>query len=203
MEIIWRDVAGYEGLYKVSDNGKVKSVDRYVEGKIGSKRLIKGKEMKIQKSRKGYSVIVLHKNGIAKTKQVHRLVAEAFIPNLLNLPQVNHKDTNKDNNNVFNLEWITNYDNMQHAIKNGCYKGFTEKQRESVIKNLKYARKNKVKPVLQIRKDGEVLCEYISMVDAERKTGVDNSKICACCKGNRKTAGGYIWKYKNKEVDYE
>ncbi len=109
---IWKDVVGFKGYYIVSNLGNVQSVDRYVEGKLGSLRFQKGVDMTLQESKKGYMVVILHKHGILYQKQVHRLVAEAFIENPCGLPQVNHKDTNKHNNRVENLEWITNYDNM-------------------------------------------------------------------------------------------
>ena len=140
---IWIDIQGYEGLYKVSNFGRVKSIDRYVNGKLGSQCKIKGKIMKLQMNHKGYPCVVLHKNCKANSKLVHRLVAIAFIPNPDKLPQVNHKDTNKQNNHVSNLEWITNEDNMRHAFANGCFKT-TKKQIEHAIENqIKMARKRK------------------------------------------------------------
>lgn len=122
---IWKDVKGYEGYYKVSNYGNVKSVDRVIKSKSPrhNNGLIKrkGAVMKQRLSHKGYPTVYLSKNNSQKTVVVHRLVAKAFIPNPENKPQVNHKDTDKENNNVNNLEWSTNIENMRHAVKSGVF----------------------------------------------------------------------------------
>lgn len=195
----WRSIRGFEGLYEVSDQGMVRSLDRYVNAKSGSFTKIKGVTMKPQKNHKGYMAVVLHKDGKPFTKFVHRLVAEAFIENKENLPQVNHKDTNKTNNAVVNLEWISNYDNMKHAIEHGCYKNaFTTKTKEAVLGNLKIAIEKRKTPVIQMTLKGEVIRIYESVKEAEKNTGFSSSKICAVCRGRRKTTGGYMWKYGGK-----
>lgn len=192
----WRDVVGLEGMYQVSNYGNVRSVDRFVNNKSNTKTKIKGVVMKLQENHKGYMAIVLHKNNVPISKLVHRLVAEAFLENTNNLPQVNHIDTDKKNNRVDNLEWVSNYDNMQHAVKNGCYKhAFTEKTKLAVQKNLNYARKARIRSVRQYDNEGNLVNEFESIADAERKTGVNNSKITMCCKHRRNHAGGYVWKY--------
>ena len=121
MKEIWKDVVGFEGLYKVSNLGNVKSVDRYFCGKLNSKRFQKGKIMTAQKNRKGYFAVILHKNGIAHHFLIHRLVAISFIENRLNKEQVNHIDRNKLNNSAENLEWVTRQENVEHALSK-CYK---------------------------------------------------------------------------------
>lgn len=203
MKEIWKDVVGYEGIYEVSNIGNVRSLDRYVYGKLDSKHFVKGKVFKLQKSHKGYRTVILHKCGKAKQKQVHRLVAEAFISNPLNFPQVNHKDTNKENNCVNNLEWITNYGNMQHAVKNGCFGKFTDRQKEAVMENLKKCHKARKKRVIQTDDFGNVIAEYESATQAERGLGIGGSKIIMCCKGKRKHAGGFCWKYGKGEFGHE
>ena len=117
MKEIWKDIKDYEGLYQVSNYGRVKSMERTVKGPKGNKK-IKSRIMQEYKNKFGYSIISLSKSGKTKNFQIHRLVAQAFIPNPLELPQVNHIDGNKDNNSVNNLEWITNRDNVIHAYKN-------------------------------------------------------------------------------------
>lgn len=189
----WRPVKGFESLYEVSNDGAVKSIGRYVNSRWG-KTWLGPHMMTLQKSKKGYFTVVLHSDGQHYTKQVHRLVAEAFIPNVNNLEQVNHKDTNKTNNNVSNLEWVTPEENIRHAFKNGCFHR-TERQAEHARAAQKECAKNKRKCVGMFSQDGELLCIFRSVSDAEKISGVNSSKVCSVCGGNRKTAGGYIWKY--------
>lgn len=199
----WKDVIGFEGYYVISNLGSVKSLDRYVEGKLGSWRFQKGIDMTLQESKKGYLVVVLHKHGSYYQKQVHRLVAEAFIDNPQRLPQVNHKDTNKHNNCVDNLEWITNYDNMQHAIKNDCYGSFTKNQLDSVKRNLEFARRKRMIPVVQYDLNWNVIKGYESVISAAKHNNISDSHICQCCTGKRKSCGGYRWKRKVEENNSE
>jgi hypothetical protein len=102
----WKSIEGYEGLYEISDVGQVRSLDKIIPYPNGSKRLYKGKIIK-PAIHNGYYAVTLHKNGFKKTLKIHRLVATHFIPNPQNLPCVNHKDENKLNNHVENLEWCT------------------------------------------------------------------------------------------------
>ena len=121
----WRDVAGYEGLYQVSNFGEVKSMPREISyiNRYGYKTTVKTIEKKMTPSnvgrgwmnKCGYLSVMLTINGKQKRVGVHRLVAQAFIPNPDNKPQVNHIDGNKHNNKVDNLEWVTREENMQHA----------------------------------------------------------------------------------------
>lgn len=116
---IWKDIENFS-KYQVSDLGNVKSKDRYTKAK--DDEIIHRKEFLLKEfiNKKGYKQVTLYDdNGKPKTMRVHKLVALAFIENKNNLPQINHIDGNKLNNEVSNLEWISNYDNMQHAIKNG------------------------------------------------------------------------------------
>ena len=122
-EEIWKPVVGYEGLYEVSSYGRVRSLDRYVKYSNGPIHLHKGRILNPGKEKVGYLVVPLSCNGKLHLKKIHILVAEAFIPNPDNLPQVNHKDENKTNNNVDNLEWCTakynmNYGSIQERHRN-------------------------------------------------------------------------------------
>ena len=167
----WRDILGYEGLYEVSDQGRVRSLNYGCTGRI--------QLLKPAMNTQGYLFVILYKDGKRKECTVHRLVAQAFLTNAENLPQVNHIDENKQNNCVSNLEWCTCKYNINHE---------TRTARVAVAKR---------KPVQQFNKDGVLVAVYPSTCEAERATGVHQGDICRCCKKQRHTAGGFIWQYKN------
>ena len=137
-EEIWRPIVGYEGLYEVSNTGRVRSLDRYVKCDYEKYRLHKGKVLSPGKDKDGYLSVVLSCNGKHKKIAVHRLVAQAFIPNPDDLPIINHKDEDKTNNRVDNLEWCTVKYNMNYgtrniriretAIKNGYWTGLSREE---------------------------------------------------------------------------
>lgn len=121
MKEIWKDIKGYEGLYQVSNLGNVKSLAKIIHMKKYDKKT-EDKILKLDLNKRGYLYIALCKNAKYKKFRVNRLVAETFIPNPKNLPQVNHIDRNVLNNNVNNLEWCTNIENMKHARLTGFRK---------------------------------------------------------------------------------
>lgn len=137
-EEIWKPIEGYEGLYEVSSYGRVRSLDRYVKGRYGNYRLHKGKILSPAKDTTGYLKVVLSCNGKSKTIKVHRLIAQTFILNPDNLPEVNHKDEDKTNNRVENLEFCNRKYNCNYGsrnirrretlIKNGSWTGLSEKE---------------------------------------------------------------------------
>ena len=163
----WKSIAGYEGLYEVSDLGRVKSL-WYGKEKI----------LKPTKDTQGYLLVGLHKEGQKKMSFVHRLVAKAFIQNPNNLETVNHKDEVKTNNVASNLEWMSQKDNINYGTHN---KRSSEKRSKQVQ--------------MFDKSTGELLATFPSTVEAERITGIYKSNISACCKGKYKSAGGYVWKY--------
>lgn len=178
---IWRDIKGYEGLYQVSNLGRVKSLDRTDFN--GHHR--KERTLKILRNTKGYLQISLFKNRTHKRYLIHRLVADAFIQNKNNLPCVNHKDENPLNNCIDNLEWCTYKYNSNYGTIN-------RKRGESHSK-----------PVIQYTLDGQFVKEYPSAREAERQTGIKFTQISACCNGKYEYSGGkkgnekYVWKFKN------
>ena len=140
--------------------------------------LCKTKVLKPGKNTRGYPFVIICKNREMKNFKVHRLVAEAFIPNPLNKPEVNHKNEIKTDNRVENLEWMTGKENCNYGTRN-----------ERVAKA-------QSKPVKQFTKDGVFVQDFISAKEAERQTGIFHTNIVACLKGKYKSAGGYVWKYK-------
>ena len=160
---IWRTIKGYESQYQVSDQGRVKSL------KFGKERILKP-----LRNTFGYLFVFLCKNGEKKEYKVHRLVAKTFIPNPDNLPQVNHKDEDKDNNSVQNLEWCDSKYNNNYGTRN-------EKLSKSV---------------LQYTKSGVFVREWKSATDVQRNLNYNIGNISKCCNGKLKSAYNFIWKYK-------
>ncbi len=119
MEEIWKDINEYEGLYQVSNFGRVKSLTRECKHPLGGTRKVNERIMKPEKGKWGYLRVHLNKNGKGERHLIHRLVVRAFIPNPGNKPEVNHINGNKQNNHVDNLEWCTSKENIQHAIRLG------------------------------------------------------------------------------------
>lgn len=172
----WKDVVGYEGLYLVSDYGNVISVTRSIPWGKGTKVAI-GTELKKRKDKNGYLVVTLSKNNKTKIMKIHRLVASAFIPNEDKLPFVNHKDECKENNIVSNLEWC-------NSTYNNTYGSRIERAKEK-----------QVKAISQYDRNGLFIKDWISITEASSTLHIHNGSISECCKGKRKTAGGYVWKY--------
>lgn len=173
----WKDIEGYEGLYMVSNFGRVVSL----QGR-------NPRVMKLGMTHKGYLHVGLQKNKQHKTIVVHRLVARAFIPNPDNLPQVNHKDECKTNNRVDNLEWCT--DKYNHN-----YGTYIERQRNFQPRNT---------PVLMFDLNGNFEKEFISAREAAREMNTSHALICHCCEGhgdkqNRVSLKGKLWCYKGEE----
>lgn len=186
----WRDIKGYEGKYQISNYGNVKSLERYDITNHKVNEIIK----RTEKNQRGYIRVTLENPH--KKFMVHRLVANAFIDNPYNLPQVNHIDGNKENNNVSNLEWCTRSDNLKHAYK----------------ENLIERRAGKKHPLYGVKEglckcSKKVVCvttgeKFDSIIEIERKLGINHSVISRCCKGKGKYAGKHpitgeklVWKY--------
>lgn len=175
---IWKDIKDYETLYQISNKGKIKSLQRYVVSKSGSKQLIKEKIRKTTTTTAGYEYIVLSKNGNHKTVLVHRLVAETFLDNPNNLECVNHKDENKHNNCVDNLEWCD-------YTYNNTYKNI----------HLRRNLDNITRKVIQYDLDMNEIKRWNSIKEAANYFKAASSNIIKCCIGERNHTVGFKWRY--------
>lgn len=184
LEIIkeeWKDISGYENFYKVSNLGRVISLP-YID-KRGFKRT--QKFIQLNTDRNGYKRVGLTgNNNKRKYLSVHRLVAQAFIPNPDNKPQVNHKDSDRSNNSVTNLEWVTSSENNTHAYKFG--KNYPRFGKEN----------GKSNTIIQYDLNGNFIKEWESLNMCANELYLQESCISMCCSGKRKTTGGFIFKKK-------
>lgn len=188
---IWAAIKGFDSTYWVSDEGQVRSIDRVVgqKNKYGTyKRLIKGCLLKPAKNNRGYLLVNLCKDGKQKGYLIHRLVAEAFVDNPDNLPEVNHKsEKDKTDNRAEALEWCDRKFNINYGTR-------TQRMAE------KNTNGKCSKPVLQFDKQGNFLKEWPSMKEVERETGFFYPSVSDCCRRKRKSAYGYIWKFKEERA---
>lgn len=171
MTEIWKDIVGYEGLYQVSNLGRVKSLPKYDrKGRFHSERI-----KAPANNGTGYLVVNLKHDGKQQMRTVHRLVAEVFLPNDNTSLEINHIDGDKSNNCVNNLEWCTRSENIRHAVKNGLHTYFGQRKVECVERGI----------------------VFNSIDDAEKWVGVKGNRLSNVCQQKRgaKTCGGYHWRY--------
>ena len=179
MEEIWKDVEGYEGIYQVSNLGRVKSLARLIEPSNGKRPYwIYECIMSQYKESTGYMNVKLSKNGRHKSAFVHRLVAQAFHPNPDNLREVNHKDENKTNNRVDNLEWCSTSYNVQYG---------TSMQRRKKTMHV---------PILCYDLNGNLVKEYESLSQACEELSLGKGNLWKALNNRIHSLGGYRWKYK-------
>lgn len=178
---IWKPVKGFEGLYEVSNMGRVRSLDRvvYQKNKFGrmSRHIYYGQIIKQQKQRNGYFIVNLYRNGQIEKCLVHRLVGSCFLEKKDGKDCINHLDCDKSNNRAENLEWCTQSENVQYAYDVGAMKP------------------PHMRKVAQYSLDGVLLKVWESQSEASRNLGIYQSNIYKVCSGKRNQTGGFIWKY--------
>lgn len=173
--VVWKQIEGFEGLYEVNNFGKVRNNKGEIK-KQGIKRT----------NGTCYKTVKLWKNGQYHTKYIHRLIAEAFIPNPDNLPFINHKDEDGTNNSIDNLEWCTREYNVNYG---------TAKERRA--KKIRGRESEKRKAVLQYDLNGNFVAYYPAITIAASELGCSTTEISSVCNGKRRTARGFIWKYED------
>lgn len=188
---IWKPLVGFETLYEVSNHGNVKSLDRvtivkYADGRVMHKRY-KGRSIKTPLLNVGYAHFRAWLNGVGYQITVHRAVAQAFVKNEHNKPDVNHINGIKSDNLYSNLEWCTHQENMIHANKTGLRKPGNLDKIGSLSPNAKV--------VLQFTKSGEFVKRWLCAVDVKNELGFSAQNISTCALGKVKSASGFVWEY--------
>lgn len=173
MQEIWKDIKGYEGLYEVSSLGRIRKIVKQAINK------------------KGYKIFNLVEGNNKKVMQVHRAVMLSFVPNPENKPQVNHKNGDKTDNRLENLEWCTAKENTVHALENNLRPNKAYKEKK--IKKAKSLRFDLI-PVSQYDKNGNFIKKWSTIREAVKFYNLDLGNISKCCRGKRKSTGGYIWR---------
>lgn len=169
---IWKPINKYEGIYEVSNLGRIRSLDRIINKANNKRQTIKGSIKKQTLNNKGYLKVTLWNNNKSETKEVQRIVAESFINNPKNKKQVNHINGIKTDNNVNNLEWCTPRENQIHSV--------------NILKNI-------ITGVCKYNNKGECIGIYQSIKEAGEKNNIRPCSISNVVNGRRKTAGGYEW----------
>ena len=173
---VWKPVFGFEN-YQISNMGRLKRGNHFLKGAL---------------DKDGYHTMFLCKDGKQHHFRLHRLVAQAFIPNPKELETVDHIDSDKNNNCASNLQWMSLTDNVQKYSKE---KGYVIGGKKNLIPRGKRGEKLR-HPIVQMDLEGNIIRYFDSMMDAERATGIGSGRISNCVNGRKKTAGGYIWRRK-------
>lgn len=185
---IWKDIKGFEGLYQISNYGRVKSLKREVRcGK--STRIIKEKIKIIGNHNMGYQVVNLFKESKCYPHLLHSLIAAYFIPNPNNYPEVNHKNGIKTDNRIDNLEWVTYSMNIKHAYDTGL------REKKSPSQGKLGAKNHLSKPIAQYDLTDNLIKKWSCSKEVWRETGLNHHVVRSCANGVVKTAYGFKWKF--------
>ena len=192
MDEIWRDIEGYEGLYQVSNLGRVKALPKYCFNGSGN-WLMQERILSPITTTRGYFYVCLYKAKQQRRFFIHRLVASAFIPNIHNKPDIDHINAIKTDNRSINLRWATKTDNMNNPL--------TRKKLSETKKGISHPKgkdSKRSRLIQQYTLDGKFIKEWHGSKEIARALNGDNSYIIKCCKGLYPYAYGYIWKYKEE-----
>lgn len=184
MEEIWKDIEGYEGLYQVSNMGRVRSLERtrsMNQDRVRKPVPVPGRILVPQKKKAGYLGVVLSKDGKQRNVRIHCIVAKSFLPNPEGKPQVNHINGIKSDNRLSNLEWATNSENQQHALATG-------------LRDMSQRRK----AIFQYDMSGKFIRSWNGAVEVEKETGMSQRYVASCCRGEERSAYGFVWKYESE-----
>lgn len=188
----WREASAFPERFLVSNLGRVKQKVRYdSRGRRAGGRMLTMRK----RDKDGYVIVQLQVGNQRKWSRVHRLVAEAFIPNPENKPAVDHINTIKSDNRVENLRWVTTKENANNPITIEKNRRSQTGKKMSAESSRKKSEAMPKKAVIQYSKDGKIITRFSSISDASKATRADTGSISNCCKGRIKTAGGYIWRY--------
>lgn len=194
-EEIWKPVKGYEGYYEISNKGRVKSVERHVKQE-NHLRYVPEKIKTIRMDAYGYPSVTLCKNRVSRTRAIHRLLMEAFVPNPENKPYIDHINTDKTDYRLENLRWVTAKENannpltLQHCRENTYIPYVSQKANQTKVRK---GTKNAPTKVYQYSKDGKLLASYSSARQAQLKTGVHSTQIRFVADDCTQSAGGFLW----------
>lgn len=188
----WGNIPGYEGFYKASTFGRIRSLSRtvrYSRWGVDNPKLLVGKICKQRKNKRGYMRVALYKNGLSKEFQVHQLIAKTHLPNTQKKPHINHLFAIKDDNRVHQIEWVTALENVKHALDLGLAN--YPMSRESLLS----------KCVYQYSNDGKLIKKWDAIIDA-RRCGFHDSHIIDCCNGRSNHHSGFIWSYTEMREEF-
>ena len=204
MEEIWKDIEGYEGLYQVSNLSRVRALEKVVICSTGRKCVLKEHILIQNSSFYGYKGVDLTKNGKRKKFLIHRLVAKAFIPNPENKPEIDHINTNRSDNRIENLRWVTSSENMRNPITRAKWRESIANMSEESKQHIREGNKKRrgkgnkfSRAVTQYTLEGVFIRNWESCHWAGKELNIHSSTITRCANGKRLSAGGFKWQFLN------